>query len=302
MSVPAAFIGVIIIWSTTPLAIRWSSETVGFLFGLTARMALGALACLILVGLLRTPLPWDRDARRTYLAAGLGLFGAMLAVYWSSQYIPSGWISAIFGVAPFVTGLMAARWLSEKALTPTRLAGSALGLSGLTLIFAGGHALGARAAYGVAGVLVSVAVHCASSVAVKRIGSLLSPLAITTGALCVATPLYALVLSASGQGLPASLPARSGAAIVYLGLVGSVAGFVLYYYVLGRVEASRTALITLVTPVLALLLGHWLNAEPIEPRVWAGAAIILAGLWVYHFGPRWRRPWPHRRTCLEVAD
>ena len=43
MSVPLAYIGVIIIWSTTPLAIKWSGGDAGFLFGVTARMLIGLL-------------------------------------------------------------------------------------------------------------------------------------------------------------------------------------------------------------------------------------------------------------------
>jgi drug/metabolite transporter (DMT)-like permease len=46
MSVPMAYIGVIMIWSTTPLAIAWSSEDVGFVFGVTSRMIIGALLVL----------------------------------------------------------------------------------------------------------------------------------------------------------------------------------------------------------------------------------------------------------------
>ena len=100
MSVRAAYIGVILIWSTTPLAIKWSSEPGGFLFGLTGRMLLGVVVSLALVGLLRIRLPWHREARRTYLAAGFGLFGSMLLVYWSSQYIPSGWMSVLSASHP----------------------------------------------------------------------------------------------------------------------------------------------------------------------------------------------------------
>jgi CRISPR/Cas system CMR subunit Cmr4 (Cas7 group RAMP superfamily) len=48
VSVPAACIGVILIWSTTPLAIQWSGDEVGFLFGITSRMVLGMLAGLLL--------------------------------------------------------------------------------------------------------------------------------------------------------------------------------------------------------------------------------------------------------------
>ncbi|HID49904.1 MAG TPA: EamA family transporter, partial [Chromatiales bacterium] len=49
MSVPAAYVGIIIVWSTTPLAIKWSGEGAGFLFGVSARMLLGAVVCLLLL-------------------------------------------------------------------------------------------------------------------------------------------------------------------------------------------------------------------------------------------------------------
>ena len=50
----------------------------------------------------------------------------------------------------------------------------------------------------------------------------------------------------------------------------AVIGFALYYYVLKHLDASRVALVTLITPVLALLLGHLLNGEVIEARVGVG--------------------------------
>ena len=73
MSVPAAFLGVVLIWATTPLAIKWSSEGAGFLFGVASRMVLGVLVCLVLVALLNRRMRWHRDAVLTYLAAGIGL-------------------------------------------------------------------------------------------------------------------------------------------------------------------------------------------------------------------------------------
>jgi len=70
VSVPAAYIGIILIWSTTPLAIQWSSNEVGFLFGITSRMILGILGGLLVAGLFNIRLPWHTAARRTYLADG----------------------------------------------------------------------------------------------------------------------------------------------------------------------------------------------------------------------------------------
>ena len=82
MSVPAAYIGIILIWYTTPLAIQWSGTEVGYLFGITSRMMLGVVVALLVAIMFSIHLPWHAEARRTYLAAGLGLFFAMTSVYW----------------------------------------------------------------------------------------------------------------------------------------------------------------------------------------------------------------------------
>jgi drug/metabolite transporter (DMT)-like permease len=286
VSVPAAYIGIILIWSTTPLAIQWSGTEVGYLFGITSRMILGVLVGLLTAMLFSIRLPWHAAARHTYLAAGLGLFFAMTAVYWSSQFIPSGWISVLFGLAPIVTGVMATLWLSERALSVSRIIGMLLGLAGLAIMLLGSQALGPGAAYGIAGMLFSVTAYSASAVAIKRIAADVPALATTIGGLVVTVPLLIAVYVISGEPLPAMVPARALLAIVYLGVVGSVLGFAMYYYVLKHVDTTRVALITVITPVIALLLGHLLNGEALQTETLAGTAAILSGLLLFEYGQR----------------
>lgn len=287
MRVTASYLGVILIWSTTPLTIKWSGEGPGFLFGVTARMLIGTLLCLALLAVFRTRFPWDAAARRTYLAAGLAIYGAMLSVYWSAQFIPSGWISVIFGLTPLLTAALATAFLLERGLTPARVLGMVLGVAGLALIFARGASLHVEALYGSAGVLFAAVLHSASTVWVKRIGASLPALAITAGGLSVALPLYVLTWWIFDGQWPQALPARALGSILYLGVFGSVLGFFMYYYALRHVEASRMALTMLVTPVLALLLGQALNGEPVDATVWAGAGLILLGLVLHHWGRDW---------------
>lgn len=301
MSIPLAYTGVILIWSTTPLAIKWSSQDAGFLFGLTSRMLLGVVTALLVAMLSGVRLPMHAAARRTYLVAGLGLFLAMLSVYWASQYIPSGWISVLFGSAPIITGILARYWLGEQALNPARIAGMLLGLAGLATMLLGAHSLGATAPLGLAGMLFSVTAYSASAVAIQRIGADIPALATTIGSLAVTVPLLLAVYWISGNPLPHSIPLRATLAIVYLGIVGSVLGFALYYYVLRHVEATRVALITLITPVIALLLGHLLEGEPIQAEVWTGTAAILSGLLLFQHGQE-MNGWFRRLLPAPSAD
>ena len=63
MSVPIAYLGVIIIWSTTPLGIAWSGADVGYQFGVALRMTAGLVALLSIVFLMKLDFPWDKASR-----------------------------------------------------------------------------------------------------------------------------------------------------------------------------------------------------------------------------------------------
>ena len=284
MSVPAAYLGVILIWSTTPLGIQWSAQGASFSFAVMARMLIGLAICLLLLRFTGKAFPLTPAAKRLYAISGLSIFLAMLLTYWGALHIPSGLISVIFGLSPLVTGVFAALWLSERTLTPMRIAGLALALAGLWFIFGQPWPGDSHATLGTLAVLAGMTVQALGLVWIKRLNVRASSLAITTGSLGVATPLFVLAwLIADAARLPPDITPRAAAAIVYLGVFGSVVGFTLYYYVIKHLDAGRVALITLVTPVTALLLGQTLNAEFIPGRGWAGIALIGAGLVLYEW-------------------
>lgn len=286
MSVPAAYIGIIIIWSTTPLGIKWSGEDVGFLFGVASRMLLSALICSSIMFVLARKLPWHREAHLTYFAGCLGIFGAMMSVYWGTQYISSGLVSVIYGLTPIITGLIAALVLKERAFTPSKLLGVGLGLTGLIVIFGNKINFGPQAHLGIAGVLFSVFIHSVSAVWIKRIDAKLPALEVTNGSLLYAAPLYIVSWFIFDGQVPEVISLRTGSAILYLAVFGSVLGFIMYFYVLKHVEASRVALVTLVTPVLALLLGKYFNGEILDQYIWLGTACILLGMLSYQWSTK----------------
>lgn len=287
MSLPAAFVSVILIWSTTPLAIKWSALGVGFSFAVFSRMTIGVLLCAVLLAAFRIRVPLHRKALLAYLAGGLSMFSAMALTYWSSQFVSSGMIAVLFGLSPLITSVGAMLWLKEEAFTPNKLAGMVLGVLGLMLVFRGGFGLGAGSAIGLAALFLGVVAQSLGLVWLKRIDDDSPPLAMTLGILVVALPLFFGAWWLIDGHVPADVPERSIAATVYLGTFGSVLGFALYYYLIKHMEAGRIALITLITPVMALLLGHALNNEEVLPQVWLGTACIVSGLCLHRWGTQW---------------
>ncbi|MBI5889195.1 MAG: DMT family transporter [Nitrosomonadales bacterium] len=287
MSLPAAFVSVILIWSTTPLAIKWSALGIGFSFAVFSRMAIGVLLCAVLLAMFRIPFPLHRKALLAYVAGGLSMFAAMALTYWSSQFVSSGMIAVLFGLSPLITSLGAMVWLKEESLTPYKLAGMLFGVLGLLLVFRGGLGLPEGSVVGLFALFMAVVAQSLGLVWLKRIDDDSPPLATTLGILVVALPLFFAAWWTIDGHVPNAVSERSAVATLYLGTFGSVLGFALYYYLIKHMEAGRIALITLVTPVLALLLGHGLNDEAVLPQVWLGTASIVLGLCLHRWGGQW---------------
>ncbi len=287
MSLPAAFVTVILIWSTTPLAIKWSALGIGFSFAVFSRMAIGVMLCAVLLAAFRVRVPLHRKALSAYAAGGLSMFVAMALTYWSSQFVSSGMIAVLFGLSPMITSLGAMLWLEDETLTVSKSAGIIMGVLGLYLVFRGG--LGAGSATGLIALFLAVVSQSLGLVLLKRIDDDSPPLAMTLGILVVALPLFFAAWWLIDGHVPVAVPERAVAATLYLGVFGSVLGFSLYYYLIKHMEAGRIALITLITPVMALLLGHGLNNEAVLPQVWLGTASIVLGLCLHRWGEQWVR-------------
>lgn len=283
-SVSFSYLGVVMIWSTTPLAIKWSTVDAGFLFGVFVRMLIGTALSIALVLLTRRLLPFDRQSIKAYLAAGISIYAAMMCVYWGSQYIPSGLISVLFGLAPMLTSLLAARWLSERGLGWFKILGLLLGMLGLWVIFQHDIGQGQIASQGIWAVLLAVILHSASAVLVKVINAPLPALSITAGGLLVSLPFFTVSWLLGDGHWPEQISDRGLTAIIYLGVAGSVIGFSMYYHLLERLKASTVALVTLMTPVSALLLGRYFNQEVIGTQVWYGTMLVLLGLSIHQWG------------------
>ncbi len=278
MRVILAYIFVVALWSTTPLAIQWSSQDAGFLFGITSRMLIGTLCFMLILLFTRTRLIWHKKACLTYVSVAIQIYGAMMAVYWASQFIPSGWVSVVAGIAPLLTACITALWLRERSLTPGKLCSYGLGLSGMSLMFASALPLGTPAVLGIAGVILSSLLQSLSAVWIKVLNAKLPAQIQVTGGLLIALPCYLLTWYLFDGSLPTTLSLKGLWSIAYLGFIATTAGFTLYYFLLTKLSATQVAFISLLAPVLALIVGHLFNHEPFSPQVILGTTLILTSL------------------------
>jgi len=292
LHIPIAFFIVAAIWSTTPLAIQWSSDQTP-ITSAALRMLLGVLFCSLSMLASKIKLDIGRQAILLFLVGGGSIFFSMSLVYWSAQSIPSGWIAVLFGLSPLFTGLFSIFIDTNSRLTTVRICGIVIGLLGLFLVFKAGLSVDPETVFGVMLVIIAVLISASSSVLIQHLSkkTVLSGMHLTTGSLLVATPLLAFAAVIFEPIHQISYSTRAIAAIFYLGLIGTGIGFSLYYFLLKHCHANDVAMITLVTPISALLLGNWFNNETIMPSVWLGAGCVCVGLLLYKHKPKigWRK-------------
>lgn len=286
MAVSLAYLAVILIWATTPLAIQWSGQ-VDWFFGLAARVLISAILIIpIIIWLTKTPFSLKPKDIKIYLFASLGMIGGMTPIYYAAQTMPSGWISLIFGLTPILTGLFAWGLLKGFKITWYKIFGIVTSFSGLVIIFAPNLSYqSGQLITGMVLAFIGATFHSLSTVLVKKYNHHLPNTHIVASMAWISSVFF-LIINPNYLLLWPTMDLKALSAIVYLGTFGSLIGFILYYYVLKKIDAVRIGLITLITPVIALLLGFFFNQESLNMLIGVGALFVIGGLVLFEFGDK----------------
>ncbi len=294
MSIPTAYSAVIFVWATTPLGIVWSGETVHPILAALLRMLLAAIMGVFILKLRGIVFPWHKLARRVYALSSLGVFGGMFCTYIAAQHLSSGVVSVMYGLTPIFSGLLAWSVLKEQDFGPQKWLATLVSLGGLVLVCSSNIVVNDSRA--IILLLVGVMLFSISSILVKREsnkegGTDIHPFAVALGAIVMSIPAYALAWLIMDQGELHidEWSIRSAIAIAYLAVFGSLIGFFSYFYVLRHLPATTVALITLITPVFAVAMGHTFNQEALEPSLIYGGLLVMLGLGIYFWGGKLQR-------------
>ena len=291
MSVYLAYATVIVIWATTPLAIKLSNDSLLPMASVSLRFMLAVAIALPVCWLLKRGPFLNIRHCKLYFFSALGIFPNMPLIYFAVQYIPSGLVAVLFGLTPFITGLLAKPLLGENLLTREKLLALLLACVGLVVIFREQVAVNEQALLGLSLMALSAIIFSLSNVLVRRItqqmtasGETLNSFQQVCGSMVFALPGLLLCWLASDRSMLSGLPEFSATSLwslLYLSVMASLVGFVAYFRVLTTMSMGLVSLIPLITPVLAMLLGALLAGESVSANALLGCAIILTGLGWY---------------------
>ncbi|MEX5272239.1 DMT family transporter [Kocuria sabuli] len=245
------------------------------------RLAFGA-ATLALLPAARTPLRHRRDWWPVAVLGVVWMAVPFVLFPLAEQTISSALAGMINGAAPLFTAVIAVAWYRRW---PDRRLLTGLGVGFLGVIAVNLPALDGGAS------LSGVAMVLAATVLYGVAFNLTGPLEHRNGALPViwrAELIAMAVLTPPGLiGLTDSTPTPAGlAAMATLGALSTGVAFACFALLIGRVGAARASITVYLVPIVAILLGAGVAAEPVAPLSVAGITLVLVGAYLASGSPR----------------
>lgn len=241
-----------------------------------ARVSLAALALWLVVPL-RRDAPWP-----TYFAMGL-LNNALpfSLIFWGQTEIASGLASILNATTPLFTLVVAHFLTSDETIDRTKIAALLTGLLGVAVLIGRDALVGGSALWGQAACLAAALSYAFAGVHGRRFRRMgIAPAEAAAGQVTASAVLILPIMFLVEQ--PWQLPGPPSLAVwlslAGLALLSTALAYVLYFRILEAAGATNLLLVTFLIPVTAILLGALVLGERLEPRHFAGMALIGGGL------------------------
>lgn len=270
-----------LIWGSTWIFIKLGLRELPPITFAGLRFLIAGLVLLAIVWWRRAKLP--RERRQLGWLVGTGMVSITLnyaLIFWGEMRISSGLAAVLQAMIPVFGLLIAHHFLPTERLSRSKLVGVVVGFAGVAVIFYDQVGIDGWAAIeGSLALLFSSFCVALGNVLVKSKLQRLDPAVIAAGQMCFGFPPL-LVVGWWYEGSPLALRWTSLAffSLLYLALIGSALAFLLYYWLVARIEVTQTMLISLVIPVVALLIGAVTIGERLTISILVGSVTILAGI------------------------
>ena len=285
---------VALFWGGTFIAGRVVSTEIPHMIAATGRFLVACFFLLLLAWRVEGGLP--KLSRQQLLATfGLGATGIFLyniCFLAALERMPAGRSALFVSLSPIVTALSMAIIFRER-LGAGKWLGIAIAFFGAAIVITRGdllsvaHDISSSMGAGELFMLGAVASWTAYTILGKQALQGLTPIAATTYA-----SLWGLLLLSVGAFNQLALLDSSKltwqviSAIVFLGIFGTVIGFVWYYEGVKAIGPARTAVFNNLVPVFGVSLSSLMLNEPILISMVVGGLLVITGVSLTNRSPR----------------
>lgn len=270
-----------IIWGTTWIFIKVGLDDLPPITFAAARFLLAVAILSVVIRVQKIPLPKTGKEWRLIALTGVLQFAVNYSmVFWSEQYITSG-LAAVLQAMITVFGLILAWFfLPNERITKLKVFAVLMGIVGVTVIFYDQLKVQSFMAFlGCVGIVIGSYAAAQASILVKAKGGSFHPAALVFGQMLFGLPLIIIYsLAAEGNPLTFHWTWKAVICILYLTILGTIAAFWLYYWLLNKIESTKAMMISLVTPLIAVVIGAATIGEKMPPQTGLGGLLIIGSI------------------------
>ena len=271
------------IWGTTWLVIKVGLQSLPPLTGVGVRFTVAAVFLAVL-GVFVRGRRGERAPWHVIVILAVTLFGGNYALtYYAETGLASGLVAVLFGTLPFFVFAFGALLLGER-VGPLAVAGAALALGGVATISLGADTHGSLPY--VLAALAAAAISAYANVTLKQFAESDPFRTLPPAMLLAGVAMLAIGAAFEHPDWARGASTSSVAAVLYLGVLGSGIAFYLNHRLLQTLPTWVVGLSALVIPVIAVAVGALLGGEAFGARELAGAALVIAGVWLALRSPR----------------
>lgn len=247
----------------------------------SARFLLASGILLVVILARRIPMPKTASEWKLIAFTGILQFSINYStVFWSEQYITSG-LAAVLQAMITVFGLVLAWFfLPNEKITRQKVIAVFVGVLGVAVIFIDQLKVENFLAF-IACVAIVAGAYAAAqaSILVKAKAGGIHPASLVFGQMiCGLPPIIIYSLLYEGDPLTYHWTPRALVSILYLTILGTIAAFWLYYWLLSKIESTKAMMISLVTPLVAVVVGAIVLGEWLPPQTFFGGVLIIASI------------------------
>jgi drug/metabolite transporter (DMT)-like permease len=269
------------IWGSTWLVIKIGLADLPPVTFAAIRFVVAATPLWAYLAIRRRPLRYSRADWRLMIVTGLLTFAVNYTlVFWGESHISAGLAAILYTTFP-ILGMLQAHWLlPAEPLSAGKLVGSVVAVTGVAVIFHNQVSLqGPWALAGSVALVLAATGTAYADVIIKGSGSHIEPVTMTAVQMVVSLPpMLTLAVILEGSPFALNWTPRAIGALLYLALVGSSVTFILLYWLIQRMQVTRTMLIPLFSTMIAVTLDALILGERLHWRTLAGGAAVLVGL------------------------
>lgn len=218
----------------------------------------------------------------TWLSLGfLGVINTaapFLLISWSQQYIDTATASILNATSPIFVMILAQFFTDDEKLTVNKIFGVLAGIAGIAVMVSPSFSDSLNVTnYGPFGILGGTFLYAVAGIYAKRFklipSTMVSALSLLGGMVFMAPGLLVF-------GLPdfAALSSKTIFAVGFLGMICTVAAYLIYFRLIAASGATNALLVTLLIPVSAFIFSVTIMNETIKSTDVKGMLLIGAGL------------------------